>query len=111
MLSVGVVLVAAFGAGGWLRHYARQSRDRDLIGAELRVGEGTVVAPVTREGGQEGRTTRPWALLRVEGTLATVEDLPGTARLAEGQKVPVHYRVGRSGRVYVERVALPASAP
>ena len=111
MLAVGITVIVAFALGGWLRQYARHSRIRDLSGAVLRVGEGTVVAPVSREGGQEGRTTRPWALLRIEGKLATAEDLPWNVDLREGQKVPVHYMIGRSGRAYVVRVLLPASAP
>jgi hypothetical protein len=107
ILLIGTVTVVGFIA---LSPILRTITKRDHDSAPVRAGTAIVeqIIPPRIEENTKPVPAQVW--VRVNGSLAAARMAFGTAQLKVGQPAQVTYRIGRSGRVYVDRVEpLPAS--
>jgi hypothetical protein len=77
-------------------------RDRDSGAPRTATATVEQIVPPHLEENSKPVPTQVW--VRVNGSLAASEAVFGSARLRVGGPARVTYRVGRSGRIYVDRV-------
>ncbi len=86
---------------------------RDRVDAPPRWGFATVVIYVPPTQDANGVPVPPQASVRFLGRILGVKEVLGVGEIRVGQTVRIHYRVGRSGRIYVDTAqplpVLPAS--
>lgn len=104
ILALGVVVFAAMLGGGALRGAARRAQRRDLDGATTRIGTAIVAAPIVQGHDPVGKARAPWALVRFGGRVYTVTRVRGPDGLHVDRAARIEYRVGHSGRVYVDQI-------
>ncbi len=103
-------MLAASLFGSALRPWIRRKHDQDLQGAVPRSGVATVEVRYGAGPHQEGDAPRPWALVRFNGKLYPTKTAAGIQQLREGEPAAISYRVGKSGKIYVDSVQpLPKS--
>ena len=111
-LRVAILLIGTVTFLGFLflSPIVRTLARRDREGSVARVGTGTVeqIIPPHIEENVKPIPAQVW--VRVSGSLVAAEAVYGSAQLRVGGPARVTYRVGRSGRVYVDRVE-PEPAP
>ena len=109
ILAVGISTFLCYLA---LSPILRTFTKQDRAGSAQQIGVGTVeqIVPPHIEENYKPIPTQVW--VRVNGKLAASEAVFGSAQLHVGGQAQVLYRVGKSGRVYVDRVEpLPEAAP
>ncbi len=105
VLGIGLVVVFAFAVGGALRPLIRQVRQSDLRGAVTRQGVATIEILYRSGPTDQGDTpTTPWAVVRFQGRLYRTPRALDAPELREHGPCLITYRVGRSGRIYVDSV-------
>lgn len=102
ILVIGVFVVAAMVFGSALRPWMRKMRTRDLEGSAGRTGIATIEALYGANPNEEDSRTTPWAMIRFEGRLIPARSVSGIERLHVGGPTRITYRIGRSGRIYVD---------
>jgi len=107
ILVIGAITILGFIA---LSPVVRSYTKRDHDGATVRVGTGTVEQIVPPHIEENAKPIPAQVLVKVNGSLAAAREAFGTAQMHVGQPAQVTYRIGRSGRLYVDRVEpLPAA--
>ena len=101
ILAVGSVTTLCFLA---LSPVLRRIIAQDRAAAPPRSGIGIVeqIVPPKIEENTKPIPTQVW--LRVNGQIAPAETVFGSDQLHVGQKAQVVYRIGKSGRIYIDRV-------
>ena len=101
IVAVGSVTFSCFLA---LSPLVRAFVKQDRAGSTARIGVGTVeqIVPPHIEENAAPLPAQVW--VRVNGRLTSAESVFGSAQLKVGGEAQVTYRIGRSGRVYVDRV-------
>lgn len=108
ILVIGTITVFGFLA---LSPILRTYTKRDHDGAAIHSGTAIVeqIIPPHIEENAKPIPARVW--VRMNGTLAAAQVAFGTAQLHVGHPAEVSYRIGKSGRLYVDRVEpLPADS-
>jgi len=103
--GAGWVLAMLLALGGWYV-YSRVWEARDAAGAPEQTAVATVVD--RRAADSRGRAGSGWHVtLKWDGrtAVARTHNLPLVSRLAIGGTVGIAYRVGQSGRIYVDDIA------
>lgn len=104
ILVLGILVMVAMAVGSALRPWLRRVRADDLIGAEERTGIATVTARFGSDPNLVGETVKPWAQVRFQGRLYPAHEAVEIDKLKDGDQARIEYRVGKSGRIYVDRV-------
>ena len=104
ILVLGTLVMIAMAVGSALRPWLRRMRTDDLIGAEERTGIATVTARFGSDPNLVGETVKPWAQVRFQNRLYAAHDAVDIDKLKDGDEARISYRVGRSGRIYVDKV-------
>jgi len=104
ILVIGTLVMIAFAVGGALRPWVRMSRRADLNGAESRTGIATVTARFGANSNVIGDSIKPWAQVRFHGKLFPAREAVDIEKLRDGDEARITYRIGKSGRTYVDRV-------
>lgn len=100
ILILPLVLAGLF----WIQIYWPWSVGQDLQGTERRWGTGTIHGALipTKRTDANGLGDTPNVLLKINGTTLPAR---ANAPVQVGQKVRVTYRVGKSGRTYIQRIS------
>ena len=99
-----IALFLLFTTGPWT------VRNRDVGAAPLRRGVAVITRIALQPGDRRNADPRSMLTLRLPGFSGPVTVYRADTRLHEGDRVSLAYRVGKSGRVYVERIErLPAA--
>jgi hypothetical protein len=109
ILIIGTVTTLCFVA---LSPILRTLTKNDRTGSPARIGVGIVeqIVPPHMEENTKPIPAQVW--VRVNGTLTAAETVFGSAQLRVGGPAQVTYRIGRSGRLYVDRVEpMPSPSP
>ena len=77
---------------------------RDQAGAAPQHGVATVEILVLPPPNTIGMDVRPQVSVRFQGHLYSVRTVENAFNLRQGQPAQIEYRVGRSGRIYMDRV-------
>lgn len=104
IVGVGVfsVLFAVF-FPYWAKRIMKPAIERDRLEAPLQTGEATIAVYIPAHAEEPaGRYYPPKVMVRFQGELYEPRDVRDAAKLHEQQPVTVGYRVGKSGRVYVD---------
>jgi hypothetical protein len=107
ILAIGITTLLCYLA---LSPVLRAFTNRDRASSTPRTGIGIVeqILPPHIEENAKPEPAQVW--VRVDGTLAAAETVFGSSQMRVGGPAQVTYRVGKSGRVYVDRVE-PLSEP
>jgi len=90
----------------------RGMRKRDQIGAVPQQGAAVVVTLVPARPQADGTPEPAFADVRFRGHLYTANQVIDAESLKVGASAQITYRVGKSGRIYVDSVApVPPTAP
>ncbi len=108
ILGLGILILAAYVAGGALRDWVRRERTADLRGVAPHESVATVVSVVPGDRQATDNPT-PWAMVRFHGRLYSARSAADAQALHEGGEARIVYRIGRSGKAYVDRVEPVAS--
>lgn len=108
VLIGATTLIGFIGLSPILRTYTK----RDRADAPVQHGIGIVEQIVPPRVEENAKPLPAGVWVRINGTLASADTVFGSAQLAVGRPAEVTYRVGRSGRIYVDRVEpLPEDHP
>lgn len=107
ILVIGAVTIFGFVA---LSPILRAFIKRDHDAAEVRIGTAVVEQIIPPHIEENAKPIPAQVSVRLNGTLATAQAAFGTAQLQIGQPAQITYRIGRSGKLYVDRVE-PLPAP
>ena len=102
MLIIGAFVVAAILFGSALRPILRRVKERDLENAVPRTGIATIEALYGANPNAIDSRTKPWAIVRFEGRLLPARAANHIERLRIGSPARITYRIGKSGKVYVD---------
>jgi hypothetical protein len=104
---VALVFLFALVFPGWMRHAIRTDRE----GATPQQGVATVAILVPPMKDATDQLSPPQVSVRFQGQILGAKEVVGLDELKVGQPAQITYRVGKSGRVYVDRVQpLPPSS-
>jgi len=85
---------------------------RDLAGAVPQEGQATVEILVLPPANTVGFDASPQLSVRFRSQLCSVKNVRDAARMRQGQPVQIEYRIGKSGRFYVDSAQpLPPDTP
>jgi hypothetical protein len=94
----------------WFPEWARKSVKQDRESALPQQGVATVAMLIDAKPSVTGKPSPAQVLVRFRGGIYPVKSILGFDALHENQPAQIVYRVGKSGRVYVDSVA-PLTAP
>ena len=101
IVAIGAVTILCFLAlSPVLRSLTKQDRET----AQRRTGTGVIEQIVPPHLEENAKPTPAQVSVRVDGVLAAAETVFGSSQLHVGDRARVVYRIGRSGRVYVDSV-------
>ncbi len=101
ILAIAATTIVCYAA---LSPILRGFTKRDRANSVPRVGIGTVEQIVPPHIEENARPIGAQVWIRVDGRLAPAEAVFGSAQLHVGGPAQVTFRVGHSGRIYVDRV-------
>ena len=104
ILIVGSLVVALMIFGGMLRPMLRRAKAADLKGAQPRHGIATVTARFGATQVIGATKKRQWAQVRFQGKLYGSDRARRIEALRDGEPARITYRIGKSGRIYVDLV-------
>jgi hypothetical protein len=104
ILGVGAIVIAAMVFGTALRPFLKRKRAADLEGAVAQASVATVTARFGANANTIGDTIKPWAQVRFRGKLFAAQEAKNVEQLREGESATITFRVGKSGRIYVDTV-------
>lgn len=92
--------------------WARKSVKKDREGAVPQQGVATIALLIDAKSSVTGKPSPRQVLVRFHGGIYSAGSITGFDALRENEPAQIVYRIGRSGRVYIDSVgpALPASA-
>ncbi|HZO89743.1 MAG TPA: hypothetical protein VFB38_15545 [Chthonomonadaceae bacterium] len=91
--------------------WSRRALKQDRAGAVPQQGVATVAMLIDAKPSVTDKPSPAQVLVRFHGQLCSAKTIGGFDQLREGQPARILYRVGRSGRIYVDRVEpLPAAS-
>lgn len=105
ILAIGALIIAAMVFGTALRPMLRRRRAQDMAGAVPQTATAIVTARFGANSNMVGESVRPWAQVRFQGRLYAAQTAINVEQLKEGQSAKITYRIGKSGRIYVDSVA------
>jgi hypothetical protein len=101
IVAIGLTVFLAYAI---IPEWFRLSRKSDIEGAVPQQGVATVAILVRPGPVDLGNPTTPQVSVRFQGQLLSVKAAEELDALAVGQPAQIEYRVGKSGRIYVDRV-------
>ena len=104
ILIIGVLIVVAMIIGTALRPILRRGKANDLGGTRVQSGTAKIEALYGANPNEEDSRTKPWAMVRFEGKLLPAASAQHIERLKVGETARIMYRIGRSGKTYVDTV-------
>jgi hypothetical protein len=90
--------------GTALRPILKHRKSADLEGAAEQTGTAIVTARFGANVNVIGDPVKPWAQVRFRGQLYAAQKALNVEQLKEGESAKVTFRVGKSGRIYVDTV-------
>lgn len=104
ILILGALIIAAMIVGTALRPILRRGKTSDLAGAPIQTANARIEALYGANPNEEDSRTKPWAMVRFEGKLLPAASAEHIERLKVGATARIQYRIGRSGKIYVDQV-------
>jgi hypothetical protein len=105
VLVGGLTLLISIVWPGIARRVLRPARERDYAAATLQKGIATVTTIIpARPDTFSGRLGPARVLVRYQGRIYEPAEVFGLAELKENQPAQIMYRVGQSGRLYIDSV-------
>lgn len=99
ILIIGAIVLLSFIA---LRPILHGLTEHDRASAALQTGAATVVQLIPPRIEENLKPLPAQAWVRFHGELLPVKEVFGSAQLSVGQPAKILYRIGRSGRIYVD---------
>ena len=108
ILLIAAVVIALMLFGTALRPMLRRRKSADLEGALPQKATAIVTARFGANSNLVGEAVKPWAQVRFQGQLYAAQTAKNVEQLKEGESATITFRIGKSGRIYVDTVE-PAS--
>ena len=101
ILVVGAVVLFSFIA---LRPILHSMTERDRASAPTQMGSATIIQLIPPRIEENLKPLPAQAWVRFRGELLPVKEVFGSAQLSVGQQAKILYRIGKSGRIYVDSI-------
>ncbi len=113
LVRLFILVVGAVSIGGFLLMdpIVRTRAKQDRLSAARRDGSATIVDIIQPQLDVYGRPQAAQVIIRLNGDLEPTTAVFGLSRMKVGGDAHVVYRVGLSGRIYIDRVEPAESVP
>jgi hypothetical protein len=108
VIAIGVLI---FLFALWFPEWARKSVKKDREEAVPQQGVATVAMLIDAKPNVTGKPSPQQVLVRFRGGIYSAGSITGFDELREGQPAQIIYRIGRSGRVYIDNVGPVMPSP